>query len=366
MGFRCGIVGMPNVGKSTLFNALTRTAAAQVPNYPFTTIEPNLARVAVPDPRLHEVARLAGSAQAVPTRLAFVDIAGLVRDASKGEGLGNQFLAQIRESDAILHVLRCFEDADVSHVEGRIDPVADAEIVDTELMLADLESLERRLEPLAKKARGGDREAKALLGPTEAAAAHLRRGRPARTLAAAEDAPAAPAELQLLTAKPVLYVCNVDEASAASGNAFSAAAAERARAEGAGCIAIAAALEAEVAELEDEDEQVAFLAEMGLDRSGLDRVIGAGYELLGLITFFTANPNEAHAWTIPRGGHAVDAAGLVHSDMARGFISAETIAYDELVAAGGEHHARESGKMRLEGRDYVVADGDVLRIRFNV
>jgi GTP-binding protein YchF len=369
MGFRCGIVGLPNVGKSTLFNALTATAAAEAAAYPFTTIEPNVGRVAVPDPRLETVARLAGSAKAVPTHLDFVDIAGLVAGASRGEGLGNKFLAHIREVDALLHVLRCFEDPDVSHVEGRVEPVTDAETVATELMLADLESLERRAQGLARRVRGGDREEAALLGLVERALALLREGRPARGLALeADDAGEAKAfaELQLLSAKPVLYVCNVDEDAAVAGNAHSARVAELAAREGAAAVVVSAAVEAEIAQLDEAEERELFLADMGLEESGLARVIRAGYTLLDLITFFTANESEAHAWTVRRGAHAAQAAGRVHSDMERGFISAETIAYDDYVAAAGEHGAREAGKMRLEGRDYPVQDGDVLRFRFNV
>ena len=365
MGFKCGIVGLPNVGKSTLFNALTATAAARVASYPFTTIEPNLARVPVPDARLDEVARLAGSGRVAPAQLTFIDIAGLVRGASKGEGLGNKFLAHIRETDALIHLLRCFENPDVSHADGRIDPVSDAETVEFELMLADLEILDRRLEALTRKARGGDQEAKTGLGLVESLVAHLQEGRPVRTLEVEAAEQAALDALQLLSAKPVLYVCNVEEDRAATGNAYSARLGERARAEGTASLVISAAMEAEIAQLDDEVERAAFLAEMGLSESGLARVIRAGYALLGLLTFFTANPNEAHAWTMRRGTTAGEAAGQVHSDMARGFIRAETIAYADLMACGGEQAAREGGKMRLEGRDYVVQDGDVLRIRFH-
>jgi hypothetical protein len=364
MGFTCGIVGLPNVGKSTLFNALTATVAAQAANYPFCTIEPNLGRVAVPDRRLETLARLARSARIVPTSLEFVDIAGLVRGASKGEGLGNQFLAHIREVDAIIHVLRCFDDPDVTHVDGSVDPVRDAETVETELMLADLESLERRLGTLTKRARGGDRESAALLALVERMIAALQEGRPARAaIGPGEEAVAR--TLGLMTTKPVLYVCNVEEASAASGNAHSARVAEMARAKGAGHVVVSAAIEAEISQLPEADKP-AFLEGLGLADSGLDRVIRAGYALLGLITFFTAGPKEARAWTIVQGTKAPQAAGVIHGDFERGFIAAETISYEDYVAFGGEQGAKEAGRMRIEGKDYVVRDGDVMLFRFNV
>jgi ribosome-binding ATPase len=363
MGFKCGIVGLPNVGKSTLFNALTETAAAQAANYPFCTIEPNVGEVAVPDPRLETLAALAKSAAIVPTRLNFVDIAGLVRGASKGEGLGNQFLANIREVDAIAHVVRCFEDTDVTHVEGRIDPVADIETVETELMLADLESLERRVDNLAKKAKGGDKEAKETLDLITRALALLREGKPARLTERKPEEENAFRLLGLLTALPVLYVCNVDEASAASGNEFARKVAARAAAEGAGAVVISAKIEAEIAILKRE-ERADYLTAIGLEEAGLDRLIRAGYALLDLVTFFTAGPKEARAWTVTRGAKAPQAAGVIHTDFEKGFIRAETIAYDDYVACGGETGARDAGKMRLEGKDYVVQDGDVMHFRF--
>jgi len=363
MGFKCGIVGLPNVGKSTLFNALTKTAAAQAANYPFCTIEPNTGDVAVPDPRLFAIGRIAKSANIVPTRLTFVDIAGLVRGASKGEGLGNQFLANIREVDAIAHVLRCFEDDDVTHVSGAVDPVADAETVETELMLADLESLERRAAPIRKKAQSGDKDSRAELDLMEAALALLREGRPARQLAVSAEARRAFKALNLLTAKPVLYVLNVDEASAATGNALSQRAAAMADAAGAPSVVISAAIEAEIAQL-PADEQAAFLETLGLCEPGLDRMIRAGYGLLDLITFFTAGPKEARAWTVRRGTLAPQAAGVIHSDFERGFIRAQTIAFEDYTALGGETAARDAGRARDEGKDYTVADGDVILFKF--
>jgi GTP-binding protein YchF len=366
MGFRCGIVGLPNVGKSTLFNALTETAAAQAANYPFCTIEPNVGRVAVPDPRLDKIKAVAKSRQEIETQIEFVDIAGLVRGASKGEGLGNQFLANIREVDAIVHVLRCFEGGDVTHVEGRVDPIADADVVETELMLADLESLERRVPNLVKKAQQGDKEAKIEASVLGQALDLLRASKPAR-LTQPKDAEEAKAlsRAQLLTAKPVLYVCNVDEGDAATGNALSERVAEKAKAEGAVAVVISAAIEAEIATL-PEEEREAFLSDLGLHETGLNRMIHAAYQLLGLITFYTAGPKEARAWTVHKGARAPEAAGEIHTDFERGFIRAETIAYDDFIACGGESGARDAGKLRSEGKDYVVQDGDVMLFRFNV
>ena len=364
MGFNCGIVGLPNVGKSTLFNALTATVAAQAANYPFCTIEPNVGRVAVPDKRLDTLAVIGKSVKIVPTSLEFVDIAGLVRGASKGEGLGNQFLANIREVDAIVHVLRCFEDGDVTHVEGSVDPIRDAETVETELMLADLESLQKRLPQLQKKAKGNDKAAQAEVALMEPILAALEAGRPARSAIAPADAEAAK-RLNLLTAKPVLYVCNVEEASAAHGNAQSERVAVMAKAEGAGHVVVSAAIEAEVSQLPEEDRLV-FLSDLGLEDSGLDRIIRAGYALLGLITYFTCGPKETRAWTIVKGTKGPGAAGVIHGDFERGFIAAETIAYEDYAACKGESGAREAGKLRVEGREYVVKDGDVMLFRFNV
>jgi GTP-binding protein YchF len=364
MGFRMGIVGLPNVGKSTLFNALTRTAAAQAANFPFCTIEPNVGDVAVPDPRLDRLAKIAQSKQIIPTRITFVDIAGLVRGASKGEGLGNQFLANIREVDAIAHVVRCFEDGDVTHVEGRIDPISDIETIETELMIADLESIERRLANVSRKLKGGDKDAAQQERLLKAAQAALEAGRPARSVAVAEDDARAWGMLQLLTAKPVLYVCNVEEASAASGNALSGKVAALAARDGAASVVISARIEEELAQLPG-DEAAMFLEEMGLHEAGLDRLIRAAYELLGLRTYFTVGPKEARAWTITEGTLAPQAAGVIHGDFERGFIRAETIAYDDYVAANGETGAKEAGRFRVEGKAYEVQDGDVLHFLFN-
>lgn len=364
MGFKMGIVGMPNVGKSTLFNALTRTAAAQAANFPFCTIEPNVGEVAVPDARLETLAEIAGSKAIIPTRMTFVDIAGLVRGASKGEGLGNQFLANIRECDAIAHVLRCFEDGDITHVEGRIDPVADAETIETELMLADLESIERRLANLARKIRGGDKDSADQDRLLRAALVALEAGRPARSVKVADDDQRAWRLLQLLTAKPVLYVCNVEEACAATGNAQSARVAAMAAQQGAASVVISARIEEEISQL-PADEATMFLEEMGLHEAGLDRLIRAGYQLLGLQTYFTIGPKEARAWTIPKGALAPQAAGVIHGDFEKGFIRSETIAYDDYVAGHGEAGAKEAGKFRIEGKTYQVQDGDVLHFLFN-
>ena len=363
MGFKCGIVGLPNVGKSTLFNALTETAAAQAANYPFCTIEPNVGEVAVPDPRLDKLAELGKSEKTVPTRLTFVDIAGLVRGASKGEGLGNQFLANIREVDAIAHVVRCFEDSDVTHVEGKIDPVADIETIETELMLADLDSLERRVDTLEKKIRGTDREAKETLDLVQRALILLREGKPARMVERKPEEEKLFQMLGLMTAKPVLYVCNVEESSAASGNAFSAKVEARAKQEGAVAVVISAKIESEIAVLSKE-ERAEYLEAVGLKEPGLDRLIRKGYELLHLLTYFTVGPKEARAWTITAGTKAPQAAGVIHTDFERGFIRAETIAFGDYVALAGEAGAREAGKLRLEGKEYVVADGDVMHFRF--
>ncbi len=365
MGFKCGIVGLPNVGKSTLFNALTRTAAAQAANYPFCTIEPNVGEVPVPDSRLAQISGVAHSKEVIATRLTFVDIAGLVRGASKGEGLGNQFLANIREVDAIAHVLRCFDDDDITHVEGGIDPVRDAEVVETELMLADLESLEKRAEPLEKKARSGEKEAKQALALMEQAMILLRDGKPARLAEISAEDKSAWRALNLLTTKPVLYVCNVSESESATGNAHTEKVKAKASAEGAGVVVISAAIEAELAQL-DEDDQKEYLADLGLEEPGLNRLIQAGYNLLGLITYFTAGPKETRAWTITDGTRAPKAAGVIHTDFERGFIRAQTIAYDDYVRLGGEVGAKEAGKARDEGKDYVVKDGDVLLFKFNV
>ncbi|MGB0660294.1 MAG: redox-regulated ATPase YchF [Mangrovicoccus sp.] len=364
MGFKMGIVGLPNVGKSTTFNALTKTAAAQAENFPFCTIEPNVGDVAVPDPRLYKLAEIAGSKQIIPARMTFVDIAGLVKGASKGEGLGNQFLANIRETDAIAHVLRCFEDDDVTHVEGRVDPVADAETIEMELMLADMESIEKRLQNLVRKTRGGDKEALQQERLLKEALAVLEEGKPARMVDVADEDLKAWKMLQLLSTKPILYVCNVEEENAAKGNKHSQAVAEMAQAQGAASVVISAAIEEEISQLDAEEAEV-FLEDLGLEEAGLDRLIRAGYELLALETYFTVGPKEARAWTIKQGTLAPQAAGVIHGDFERGFIRAETIGYEDYIANNGEGGAKEAGKMRVEGKTYEVADGDVLHFLFN-
>ncbi|MAX95063.1 MAG: redox-regulated ATPase YchF [Alphaproteobacteria bacterium] len=366
MGFKCGIVGLPNVGKSTLFNALTATAAAQAENFPFSTIEPNIGRVAVPDERLDKIAKIGQSAKIIPTQLEFVDIAGLVRGASKGEGLGNQFLGNIRETDAIVYVLRCFEDGDVTHVEGSVDPLRDAEIIETELMLADLESLERRIQNAVKKARGNDKEAKEQVALMERIVPLLEDGKPARMVELSADERETFRQLQLLTSKPVLYVCNVEEDNAADGNEYSAKVAAMAAEKGAESVVISAKIESEIALIDDAEEKAEFLETLGLSEPGLNKIIRAGYKLLNLVTFFTVGPKEARAWTVRRNATAPEAAGAIHTDFQRGFIKAETIAYDDFVGLGGESAAREAGKLRQEGKEYITQDGDVFHFKFNV
>lgn len=366
MGFKCGIVGLPNVGKSTLFNALTNTASAAAENYPFCTIEPNVGQVPVPDERLFKIAAVAKSAQTIPTQLSFVDIAGLVRGASKGEGLGNQFLANIREVDAIIHVLRAFEDDDITHVDGRVNPVEDAETIDTELMLSDLESLESRVHGLSRRVRTGDKEAIATMAMLERCISALKEGKPVRSMDIAEDDVPVLNNLQLLTSKPVLYIANVEEESASTGNELSKAVEAMALEQNAAAVVISAAVEAEIAQLDADEDKTDFLESLGLGQTGLARVIRAGYDLLGLITYFTAGPKESRAWTIKKHTKAPGAAGVIHTDFERGFIKAETCSYDDYIALGGEQGAKDAGKMRIEGKEYVVKDGDILLFRFNV
>ncbi|CUS57846.1 MULTISPECIES: redox-regulated ATPase YchF [unclassified Hyphomonas] len=365
MGFKCGIVGLPNVGKSTLFNALTQTATAQAANYPFCTIEPNVGEVAVPEPRLEKLAEVGGSKEIIPARMNFVDIAGLVEGASQGEGLGNKFLANIRETDAIIYVLRCFENDDITHVSGKVDPIADFEVVETELMLADMESLEKRKAGVVKKANSGDKEAKAQVALIDLALAELNEGRPARRAVVSKDDTKAWNMLQLLTSKPVLFVANVDEDSAATGNEYSSRVEARATEEGAACVVISAQIEAELALL-DEPDRSEYLETLGLEEPGLTRLIHTGYDLLDLQTYFTVGPKESRAWTIRKGWSAPKAAGVIHGDFEKGFIRAETVAYMDYVEHGGEAGAKEAGKMRSEGKDYIVQDGDVMLFRFNV
>ena len=366
MGFKCGIVGLPNVGKSTLFNALTSTAAAEAANYPFCTIEPNVGRVTVPDTRLDKIVAISNSAEVIPTQLEFVDIAGLVKGASKGEGLGNQFLANIREVDAIVHVLRCFEDGNITHVEGSVDPLRDADIVETELLLADMESLEKQKQRVVKRAKTGDKESKEILDVVEKMLPVLQDGMPARTVELSEDEEKICKTFCLMTRKPVLYICNVEEDNASTGNAYSAKVDEKAAAENAKTVVISASIEAEVASLDSDEEKQEFLSDLGLEETGLSRVIRAGHDLLGLITFFTVGPKEARAWTVRRDSKAPQAAGVIHTDFERGFICADTMSYEDFIACGGEQAAKEQGKLRQEGREYITQDGDIFHFKFNV
>jgi GTP-binding protein YchF len=363
MDIRCGIVGLPNVGKSTLFNALTQTAAAEAANYPFCTIEPNVGRVNVPDGRLDEVAKIGSSAKIIPTQIEFVDIAGLVRGASKGEGLGNQFLSHIREVDAIIHVVRCFEDSNIVHVEGGVDPIRDAEIIELELIFADIESLEKRLPNLEKKAK----QSKELLAEVDLIKQVLdvlKTGKPARSIVNKENAVNI-RDLQIITSKPVLYAMNVSEAEVTTGNTATKKILEKATLENAECVMISAQIESEIASLESKDEKEEFLLSIGLKETGLAKLIKSAYHLLGLITYFTVGPKEARAWAIPAGTLAPQAAGVIHTDFEKGFIRAETIGYMDYVKLNGESAAREAGKLRLEGKDYMVNDGDIMHFRFN-
>ncbi len=366
MGFNCGIIGLPNVGKSTLFNALTSTAAAEVANYPFCTIEPNVGRVAVPDERLNVINRLTQTPSTVPTFLEIVDIAGLIRGASTGEGLGNQFLARIREVDALLHMVRCFESDDTVHPDGTVDPVRDLEIVETELLLADLQQIDRRQPALKKLARAGERDASRELALVKRIAGALDEGTPVRRFECTPEDQVIVDQMKFLTSKPILYVCNVDEDHAKDGNSLSDMILARAKKEGSPALIVSAAIEAEIAQLSSPEERSEFLASVGLEEPGLSQVIAAGYALLDLITFFTSGPKETRAWTVESGARAAEAAGRIHTDFERGFICAETIAYDDFVACSGEQGAKDAGKMRQEGRDYIVRDGDVILFRFNV
>jgi GTP-binding protein YchF len=366
MGFKCGIVGLPNVGKSTLFNALTASAQAEAANYPFCTIEPNSGIVSVPDERMAKLAAIAGSAKIIPTYMEFVDIAGLVAGASKGEGLGNKFLGHIREVDAIIHVLRCFEDTDITHVHGKIDPIHDAEIIETELVLADLESVEKRMSNAEKKAKGGDKESKELFESLSKVYPVLAEGKPARSIIKTKEDALELKMLQLITSKPVLYVCNVLESEAAGGNSHSKAVETMAAKEGASCVIISSKIEAEISLLESAEEKAEFLESVGLSETGLSKIVRAGHDLLGLKSYFTVGPKETHAWTFVSGTTAPQAAGIIHTDFEKGFIRAEVIAYGDYITYNGEVGSKEVGKMRLEGKEYVVQDGDVVHFRFNV